>query len=472
MTDSNRKNRVQDVVRRSQQKEETASLSPRSIRNITKEGHTIVSHPQVDIDPPRTKKRATPEIRHTKKNTDTPEDVSRDLHFVYEYKEKRSSSRTILYVSIICLAVILYFSISALFKKALITFTPKNQTIELSSTFSARKNGVGNELGFQFVTLSKEVQKEVFATTSERVEKKAEGVVVLFNNTKTNQRLVENTRLESNNGLMFRLKNAVTIPASKVQANTKESVPGSVEVAVVADKVGSEYNISFSDFTIPGFKGTSKYTDIYARSKNIFSGGFSGMQKVISPSERAALEAELDTMLKTGLQQDLAAQIPKDFVLYTESITYNTSPATQEQASDDKVFLTKKGVANAVIFDIGVLSRTLVQHALPQFVDDTITIPNIRDLSFVYATSTLATITDLKNMTTIAISLSGKPYFVWSVDMDVLKNTILGLSKSEAEKVILDTPAVSTATIKTYPFWNKTIPLNEKKVIIENSLDL
>ncbi len=470
-----RKNRVEDVVSRSKVSTSDTSVSPRSIRNITKEGHTIVSRPPQDIPQeevvPSRKKIETADVTPLKTTSTGLREETSEAHFVYDYTEVKRPKHTMLYVSLLCLAVILYFAVSALFKKAIITVTPKNQTIDLSTGFTARKNAVGSDLGFQFVTLTKEVQREVVATTSIQVQKKAEGVVVLYNNTKTSQRLVENTRLEANNGLIFRLKNAVVIPAAKAGTGNKDLVAGSVEVGVVADKVGSDYNISFSDFTIPGLKGTSKYTDVYARSKAIFSGGFAGLQKVIAPEEKQRIEQELEAELRTGLATDLQVQIPKEYVLYADSIVYSFSPATQENISGDKVFLTKKGVANAVIFDTGTLSRALVSNALPQFVDDVITVPNIQSLQFTYATTTTATITDLKNMAIINFSLSGKPYFVWSVDFDKLKMDLLGLSKEEAQKVILGNTGIAETKIKTYPFWNGSIPQSDKKVVIKNSLD-
>ena len=74
---------------------------------------------------------------------------------------------------------------------------------------------------------------------------------------------------------------------------------------------------------------TPKYTKIFARSKTEMTGGFSGMQKVVSKETMDNSDKELEELLKKSLSMDIVSQIPENFVLYENSVSYNLEPTTQ-----------------------------------------------------------------------------------------------------------------------------------------------
>lgn len=96
---------------------------------------------------------------------------------------------------------------------------------------------------------------------TETVDSVATGQVTLFNNTATDQPLVATTRLLSEEDVLFRLTDAVTVPSG-----------GQVEAEVYADQEGATGNIAPSNFIIPGLPD-SLQTDIYATSSEAMSGG-------------------------------------------------------------------------------------------------------------------------------------------------------------------------------------------------------
>lgn len=98
---------------------------------------------------------------------------------------------------------------------------------------------------------------------------RAFGVVVIYNESGSPQRLIKSTRLQSSDGKIFRItQESVTIPA---QAN---EIPGTLEVTVFAEKTGAVYNIPPTVFKIPGFTNDPRYNQIYGRSNKPMSGGF------------------------------------------------------------------------------------------------------------------------------------------------------------------------------------------------------
>lgn len=89
----------------------------------------------------------------------------------------------------------------------------------------------------------------------------AEGVATISNRTTADQPLVATTRLLSDEGVLFRLRDSVEVPAG-----------GSVDAAVYADEPGASGNIGPSHFTIPGLP-TSLQDDIDAQSAVSMTGG-------------------------------------------------------------------------------------------------------------------------------------------------------------------------------------------------------
>ncbi len=409
----------------------------------------------------------------------TPETRSTDLlpkittpAYSYEYDEPKKSSKKTLYFALLVLLLAVGFGVSAFFKSAEIRIAPRQESHALGTTFTAKKDGSGMSLGFQVVTISKDIEKKVEATGEQRVEKKAQGTVVLYNNfSAQSQKLVATTRLQTPEGLIFRLVQAVTIPGKQ------GATPGQVTATVVADAVGSTYNVGLKDFTIPGFKGTTKSALIYARSKTSMTGGFSGMQKIVATEVLATSDTQMTASLKASLTSDITAQIPANFILYPDDVSFTFEPLTQVTVPDSgtsatsSAVLHKKGTMNAIIFDRTALSRAIMAEALSTTSSESIRITNLDSLQFAYATSTSG-VSDRTTASTISFTLSGTPNFVWVFDENKLKTKLLGVSKTRAHDIVSTYPAVKEVWITTKPFWYGTIPSDPKKVTIVNTLTL
>lgn len=384
--------------------------------------------------------------------------------YKYTYDKPKKNSKKWLYIAIGFFIVAIAFGISALFKSAKIKVSPKEQFVSLNNTFTAKKDS-GSDLSFQLVTVTKSAEKTVTASLEKAVQIKARGKIVIYNNFSANpQKLIVTTRFQTPEGLIFRLINNVAIPGRKTVSG--KQVAGSLEALVEADKAGSNYNITLKDFTIPAFKGDPKYTEIYGRSKTEMSGGFSGMQKVVSKEETLKTNSQLEAELKDSLIKDILSQIPANFVLYRESISYNFEPVIQARSAKDGVVLSKKGTANAVIFDKGSLSKAISAKLVANVDSNLIKTTNLDKLNFSFETTTPfspSSSSDLK------FNLKGEANFVWIFDQNKLKADLLGLSKKNAKSIIATYPAIKEAWIETKPFWNQTIPLDPKKVNLINT---
>jgi hypothetical protein len=453
-----KKNIVQDIVPPSKKSIRNIEIPSRRQRIEIPKTEPIVPKSTLSAAPSRPlSDKPTPTFDYSavlEKPADKPVDkpVSESI-YKYEYDEPKKSSKKILYAVLIVFVLAFAFGVSALFKSAEITVAPKQQSVHLNSNFTANKNDTVN-LSFQIVTIGKDIQKTVPGNGQANVQEKASGTVVIFNTTGNSQKLVATTRLQTPEGLIFRINSAVTVPAAQ---NT--STPGSVSVTATADAAGDKYNVGLKDFTIPGLKGTAKYTQIYARSKTAMAGGFSGMQAVISPQNLASTSAEMQNDLQTSLTTDIVSQIPANFILYKNSMSFSFDPISQASTTGSGAVLDEKGTAYGVIFDRGSLSRTI---AALHSITDPIKIDNLDALDFEYASST--PFDPSSNQSTVSFSLTGDVNIVWVFDANKLKTELLGLSKNQAKTVISGYPAISEAWIEIHPFWNQTIPSNPQKV--------
>ncbi len=399
--------------------------------------------------------------------TPIKESEAAEPSYTFEYKEPpRKKGRKGIYIAGILFLLVIGFGISALFKSAEIRVTPKQDMKTLNDNFTAKKDTTANtSLGFQLVTNTKSLQKTVEASSEQKVEKKARGTIVIYNNTPESQKLVATTRFETPEGLIFRLISPVTVPAKQIKDG--KSIAGSIEAVVEADKIGASYNIGLKDFTIPGFKGDAKYTTVYARSKTEMTGGFSGMQKVVSKTVLDQTDKELESGLKTSLSNDIASQIPANFILYANGLSYKFEPATQVNDSTGGAVIQKKGTITGIIFDRTSLTKAMLAKIMPSGTDDTIKVTNLESLNFSISSSSAF---DFNTSTILNFNLKGDVNFVWVFDENKLKSELLGLSKQESGIVLGKYDTIKEAWVETHPFWNQSIPKDSSKVTLINTL--
>lgn len=385
--------------------------------------------------------------------------------YSYTYDEPKKTSSKLIYIASGVLIVILTFAISAFFKSAKITLTPRHETREVTGTFTAQKD-VTTGLGFQIVTVSKESQTPVVATGDKQVNSKASGTIVIYNNNPVSQKLIATTRFQTSNNLIYRLISVISIPGKTIIGG--KSVPGSAEAAVQADASGATYNIPLSDFTLPALKGDPKFKTIYARSKTPMTGGFAGTQKVVSQISVTAADAVLQSQLKDALNKEIVSEIPANFILFPGGTSYSFSETSQGKDTGSTTLLQKKGTAQAIILDKASLSQAIVSRVLPDTVGQNVKVDNLDSLTFAFATST----SNPTFLSQVSFSIFGNANFVWTFDQNKLKIDILGLSKIQAQSVIATNyKSVQEAWIEIRPFWNQTISSDPDKVNVINTLN-
>lgn len=153
--------------------------------------------------------------------------------------------------------------------------------------------------------------------------KKARGKITIHNNfSEASQILVATTRFLSDDGKIFRLVSAVTVPGIKVENG--EKTPGKIEAEVIADQPGEEYNIDATSFKIPGFEGSPKYDKFSAQSNEKMKGGGEGESELKTVSQADVDKAKKDATekIKIKLAEKIKEKVGSENTFFGDSIEY------------------------------------------------------------------------------------------------------------------------------------------------------
>ena len=421
-------------------------INKKSIRLIRK-GHSDIKHEEI---------RETHKKGEYIEKTRTPEKVSNNSHFF-------------LWGLCIIFVVLVLFLLSSTFSTATITITPQTQNLVLNDTFNITTDATNTKnLHFQIMTVKKTASKSLETDGEQYVELKAIGKVVIYNNDSTSkQRLINNTRLSTSDGLIYRIRNSVDVPGVKMINGVK--TPGSVEVDVIADAAGDKYNMSISDlkgdFKIPGFKDSTKYNTFYARLSSDITGGFTGNQKKVSQDNITAGRNEIINSLKTDIVKDIYTQIPEQFIVFKDN--YFTQINDLPDVSKDNSYeISEEAVAYVVMFNKDEISNYLAKIKIKDFDNSKV------DILWTDAVSASTTGLTTKPWTekTLKMQLTGQTRFVWTYDPKVILSAIKGQSRDILQILLKQTPSIKEIQASIRPQWNSTFPKNEKQIKIVDSI--
>jgi len=382
-------------------------------------------------------------------------------------RRERSVSKWGMWFVAILAVVILFFSISILFTGATVKVHPKVSNVSISGTFIGFDNPVlEDDLGYDVMTVTRSASREVPATGEELVEEKASGKIVIFNNYSTApQKLIANTRFESTSGLIYRIEDAVVVPGRKEVDG--ETVPGQLEVTVYADQVGSNYNISLVDFTIPGLKGDARFDKIFARSKTEMTGGFSGTIMKPEEGELATATTELENSLKSELLSEAISVKPDGFILFDKAYDIKFTSRIEESDKPNMAKVVVEGVLDGFIFENKEIARYLASELVSSYNNEPVELVGEENILF----STDADLSNPQNIEELNFTLNGGAKIVWTYDELALKEALKNQSKKDFNKVMQEFTGIGEASVSISPFWRRSIPDKAEDIKIQKIID-
>jgi len=324
---------------------------------------------------------------------------------------------------------------------ATITITPKKVNQETNLLVPVTDSKLATK-----TQITKTVTKTLPATSEQQVEKQASGKIKIINTHKeTPQELVKNTRFQTPNGLIYRIRDSIVVPGYTMNGNSV--VPGTLEVEVFADSAGEEYNTSNAKFTIPGFSGKEQYEKITAESVGSISGGYIGIQKVVSEEAKEQAEKELQEELKKQIE-DTKTQ-SAEYVLVPNLSTLSFGEI-QDKPDGNSVVLSLSANVEAYSFIKKDIANFIGQNSVSE------------------ASTTDSFDVDMQNLTfTIegdGIKITGTTEIIWITDIEKLKKDFSGKKRSEISSIVDSYKSLEKAQAKLSPFWKSKFPTESKKI--------
>lgn len=357
----------------------------------------------------------------------------------------------------------LIFFLFSLFNGATLAYTPKSAILSFDNDIQiARKSGEGTLL-YSILKFSKDGGREVPASGEGEIQRKASGTIIIYNTGARKQRLRATTRFRTPDGKIYQIQDGITVPPKRTLGGTEE--PGTLEVKVYAELPGKEFNITLTDFTLPGLEGTSLFSSIYARSKTAMSGGFSGVERIVSSQDKTRVKAELEIALRDELISEARAQVPADFILFPSlsSVIFEELSQT-DSGLENSVMVNIRGNLYGIIFKKSDLSNSLAFKKVKLSANQSVDITTFDRLVFAFAGVPPV---DLLLSDEIKFSVTGEGRAVWRVDEQALKADLIGRRKKDLPSVLSNYPTIISATATIWPFWKNVFPADSVRISLK-----
>lgn len=347
------------------------------------------------------------------------------------------------------------------FSSIAVEITLRQEFIDVDAVFRASVEPNSDVIPLEVMQLSREEKESIPTTGVQKISRKASGQIIIYNAYSSQpQSLVKDTRFETLDGKIYRINRSIVVPGAKVEEG--KIISSEIEATIIADKPGEEYNIGFTDFSIPGFKGTAKYEKFYGRSKTEIKGGFVGDAPVVSKDDIDILESSLKDKIKNYLLKTAINPKPDEFLFYenAKKIIFGGNKNKPNPGDEAKEIEIKE---DATFFGF-LLKKSDIDRALGgKYFDSAqeIEVVNASGLDF-----------ELKNFTAtdITFGLKGQAHFVWKIDETSLKNDLIK-EKGNSDSIFKKYVVIKKARIIFKPNWWRRIPENSARITINRILE-
>ena len=355
------------------------------------------------------------------------------------------------------------FALSKLFTGATVYVEPKVFSNNIDINLNMKRDS-SEGLSFERVNLSASLEKTVSSSGTENVETKSTGRAILYNNHSTTpQKLLINTRLEDSTGKIYFTDAVVTIPGRTTKGG--ETIPGSVEVGITAEKAGEAYNGAPRDFVFVGFKGTPKEKTFYARGKGDTTGGFVGLSPVVGEEDKAGAIAMLQEELKAKLISDVSLQVPSGYIV-RDSLSFIKFSESKIEMKEESAVISLSGTIDAFIIPVDKFATVMAEKNITDYNGESIRIDNLDSLSISLKDKDI--IENPGSLTSTDITIIGDPLFVYGFPKEELISALVGKKKKEFPSVVSMYPTIKSARVVLKPFFSTTLPEPEDIVVIES----
>jgi hypothetical protein len=298
-----------------------------------------------------------------------------------------------------------------------------------------------------------------------RVEQKAKGTITIFNAySSASQPLVATTRFMTEDGRIYRLVQAITVPGAKVADG--KITPSSIQAEVIADSAGEKFNTENKEkLSIPGFKGTPKYNSFYGEVASI-KGGYVGVRMVPTAQEVEDAKKKTAELLTQALLSSISAEKGDEFKIFSAGNKVNIVrlEANTNVDEDGKFSVFAEGEAKVFGIKESDVSSILLKNAIQDASEANQSVPDPRlEVSNLEYKDIAPNFEDgvLKFTVTVSADL------VAGLDIAKLTENLAGLSEDKVKSAVGSSPAIKEANLSFWPFWSNSMPQNPSRIKIQ-----
>ena len=290
-------------------------------------------------------------------------------------------------------------------------------------------------------------------------ENNAQGIIRVYNNYSLSQTLVANTRFQPplEKVLYFRTTRKIVIPSKSY-----------VDIEVIADRPGEEYNIEPTTFSTPGLVGLPQYYSVYGKSFSQMTGGFKGQVSQIKQEDLDAAKKSLLEKIKKETRDSLMKESSKEYIFLDEGMSQAVLEASSSVPAGTE--------AESFNFNLRINSKAIgfEKSNLDDFVKELVK-SKIQNTDKKGEEQSLKIDYSVKEADIPAgkiilnLKISAKVYS--DINQETLKKALFGKSVKESQLLLESQPAITRTKLNVFPFWLKIIPENEDKIKIKLNID-
>ena len=325
------------------------------------------------------------------------------------------------------------------------------------------------------------------ATGIENQGSNASGTITVYNVSGGERVLIKETRFQTEEGLVFRLQNEVTVPAGTT------GNPGVLDVTVVADAVdanggavGDRGNIGPSRFFLPGLREDSR-DELYGESTAAMTGGTSQIIARVTEEDLQAAQTKLESELKEIVLADLRKEVLSlgntnglnlKLVEDTATLQFGTVdvdlPYELVGQEMENFEVTGSITLSGVAYDSDALYELLKAQIVA------VETPGKQLISVDKDSISMSVLESNPSSGTYKITAQIQGVEEYEIDTDLeggaelskrIKEHIAGKTVEEAEAYIQNLPEVTKVEIKVWPVWSPTIPSLPDNIKIKSLSD-
>lgn len=285
----------------------------------------------------------------------------------------------------------------------------------------------------------------------EIIGNKSRGVVEIVNNTSSEQKIKEQSRLETQGKTLFYMQKHAIVPPN-----------GRVQVEVEAAEEGELGNIEPQRLDFVAFDDQSKQV-VWAQAKQPISGGSGEAIAVVSATDLEAAKQEASNQAKQQAEQQIKNELPEGWERLEESWHTEVLKFESTSKEGDKVPVMDyqaQVVVRVMGFEKSTFEEEMRKKLASRLDKDYMLFPG--PISFVLTVKEINW-DDAQAKVAVRVTHSTVP----NLAIDTLRQKLAGRSVEEAREYLEGLAGVRSTEMELWPWWVKSIPRIEKRVNIE-----